>query len=385
MIVLLFAIIALAQEPLPSIVDQYVTEFRNDFDIRDPTRQDYRPLLANVVRLAFHFCVGDGGCDGCIDMSQPDNNGLELSVDYLEGKTAAWLDAGLSKADLYALASMVAANMALGDAGWQSDISNFEIGRTDCTENSNDEFPHPHRSPFQFFEDNFGFSPRDTTVILGAHTLGRAVPGNSGFNNFWSDNAFNLGNGFYEAIERNPWGQNPRNFQWDQPRPGNAPNLMALSADMFLVRDLNIDETNRELRCPRNFNDCDDAATLPIVESFTTNAGEAAFQQEFKEVYVRMLRSAGQGFEQDLRLICDVYDCSTVGPVTTGILTTPQETTTPVVSTNAASESTSAPSEEELVRPPPRGSQPPPPPRGNQPPPPRGGRGPGGNPRGRLL
>eukprot|EP00662_Eupelagonemidae_sp_cell21_P021244 gene21244-10389_t len=35
---------------------------------------DYMPLL---VRLAFHDCVGVGGCDGCLDMSDPENAGLE--------------------------------------------------------------------------------------------------------------------------------------------------------------------------------------------------------------------------------------------------------------------------------------------------------------------
>jgi len=300
------ASLILAQNPLPSIVNQYVEEFRNDFDIRDPNQNNYRPLLANVVRLAFHYCVGDGGCDGCINLSQPDNAGLEISVDYLDAKVDAWMNAGLSKADLYALASMVAANMALGNAGWESDLSNFEIGRTDC-DNPNEEeaFPDAHQSPFQFFDDNFGFTARETTVIFGAHTLGRAQVGNSGFQNFWVNNPLELGNDFFQRIEDNPWRQIMIGdlFQWQQD------NLMALNADMFLVRDLNILANGREMNCANNFNQCPDAETLNIVESFTTNQGEAQFQAEFKEVYTKMLRSAGQGFEQDLQLVCDVYDC----------------------------------------------------------------------------
>eukprot|EP00493_Phyllostaurus_siculus_P028082 UN28430 len=133
--ILLFAAVSFAQSPpLPSIVNDYIDEFRTDFDQRLAGRNNYRPLLANVVRLAFHFCVGDGGCDGCINMDVPDNAGLELSVDYLDARADAWLEAGLSKADFYALASMVAANMALGNNGWDSDLSNFEIGRTDCSD-----------------------------------------------------------------------------------------------------------------------------------------------------------------------------------------------------------------------------------------------------------
>lgn len=342
-----------AQRPLPAIVNQYVADFRNDFDVRDTNRQDYRPLLANVVRLAFHACVGDGGCDGCINMNQADNAGLELSVDYLEAKTAAWVAAGLSKADLYALAHMVAANMALGNAGWDSDLSDFEIGRTDCAVNSEDEFPDAHASPFQFFEDNFGFTPRDTTVIFGAHTLGRALPGNSGFVNFWSDNALDLGNGFYEAIERNPWRQiNVGNglFQWDQNRRGN-PNLMALNADMFLVRDLVPNGNGQETRCQGNFNQCNDADTLEIVELFTTNAGEAVFQQEFKEVYTRMIRSAGQGFEQDLALICDVFDCNSEAPTVPTATTSAQTSTTTQAVSSTTTSTTDDSSDDDNGRP----------------------------------
>jgi len=318
--IVLLIVFACAQDPVPGIVSQYVEDFRSDFDVRDNTRNDYRPLLANVVRLAFHYCVGDSGCDGCIDMSHPDNAGLDLSVDYLEDKAPAWLESGLSKADLYALAAMVAANMALGNAGWESDLSNFEIGRTDCdaTEVTNEVFPDSHVSPFAFFEDNFGFTARETTVIMGAHTLGRAQLGNSGFQNFWTQNALDLGNDYYVALERPPWRQRMvpggSNFQWDQaPPPGRqgAP-LMALNADMFLIRNVMPNQDGRENLCAGDFRDCMAAETRPIVQSFTTPQGQAQFQEEFKEVYLSMLRSAGKGLQQELQLFCEVYDCSSV-------------------------------------------------------------------------
>merc|ERR1711953_454727 len=85
--------------------------------------------------------------------------------------------------------------------------------------------------------------------------------------------------------------------------------LMALNADMFLVRDLMPDANGRETRCARDFNQCAPAATLPIVDSFRSPQGEAQFQAEFKEVYTKMLRSAGQGLEQELQLFCDIFDC----------------------------------------------------------------------------
>lgn len=315
--VALLVLVCAQNDPLPTVVSQYIDEFRTDFDVRDVARNDYRPLLANMVRLAFHYCVGDSGCDGCVDKSHPDNAGLELSVDYLEAKVPAWSEAGLSKADLYALAAMVAANMALGDAGWESDLSNFEIGRTDCdgSEDTIDVFPNAHESPFQFFEDNFRFTPYETTVLMGAHTLGRAQVGNSGFQNFWVEDATNLGNAFYVALERPPWRQIMvgNNFQWEQPPPpgraGLAP-LMTLNSDMFLIRDIMPNGDGRENFCQRDFRQCGAAQTRPFVQSFTTAQGQTVFQEEFKEVYTTMLRSAGQGLQQDLQFICDVYDCS---------------------------------------------------------------------------
>jgi len=315
--VALLVLVSAQNDPLPSVVSQYIAEFRTDFDVRDVSRNDYRPLLANMVRLAFHYCVGDSGCDGCVDRFHPDNAGLELSLDYLETKVPAWSEAGLSKADLYALAAMVAANMALGDAGWDSDLSNFEVGRTDCdgSEDTNDVFPSAHESPFQFFEDNFHFSPFETTVLMGAHTLGRAQVGNSGFQNFWVEDATDLGNAFYVALERPPWRQITvgNNFQWEQPPPpgraGPAP-LMTLNSDMFLIRDIMPNEDGRENFCQGDFRRCGATETRPIVQSFTSAQGQAEFQEHFKDVYTTMLRSAGQGLQQDLQFICDVYDCS---------------------------------------------------------------------------
>jgi len=415
--VLLLAAISYAQSPpLPSIVNDYIDEFRTDFDQRLAGRNNYRPLLANVVRLAFHFCVGDGGCDGCINMDVPDNAGLELSVDYLDARADAWLEAGLSKADLYALASMVAANMALGNNGWDSDLSNFEIGRTDCSDpDLFEEFPDAHRAPFQFFEENFGFNADETTILFGAHTLGRAQLGNSGFNGFWTNNQLELGNEFFERIEDDPWDQEAvgnGNFQWDQN------NRFALNADMFLVRNLNPDANGREINngCRNDFDNCPDAPTLPLVESFLGNQGEVRFQNAFKDVYVRMLRSAGQGFEQELQLVCDVYDCTTeTNDFTTTLPDATSSTSAPEVVVDedveseeeepiepeqpeeeepvepeqpeeesefdSNSESDSEDSEEPVVQPPPpagpgRGKG-----RGGQ----RGGRGKGRGGRGRLL
>jgi len=300
-------------------------------------------------------------------MNHPDNAGLEPSVDYLEVKAPAWLAAGLSKADLYALAAMVAANMALGNAGWQTDLSNFEIGRTDCdvSEVTDEVFPDSHESPFAFFEEHFGFTARETTVIMGAHTLGRAQLGNSGFQNFWTQNALELGNEYFVALERPPWRQIMvgSKFQWDQAPPPGRPGapLLALNADMFLIRNAMPNADGRENLCANDFRQCMAAVTRPIVQSFTTPQGQTQFQEEFKEVYLSMLRSAGQGLQQELQLVCEVYDCASVDlPETVA----PEEPVEPQVPQNPRPPVPAAPV--------------------NRPPPPQGKGGGKGNGKGRM-
>lgn len=42
-------------------------------------------MAATLVRLAFHDCLGAGGCDGCIDTKLFANAGMDGAVDTLEG------------------------------------------------------------------------------------------------------------------------------------------------------------------------------------------------------------------------------------------------------------------------------------------------------------
>ncbi len=44
-------------------------------------------LIAMMVRLGFHDCVG--GCDGCINLNNADNNGLAIPMDNLESLYAS--------------------------------------------------------------------------------------------------------------------------------------------------------------------------------------------------------------------------------------------------------------------------------------------------------
>lgn len=43
------------------------------------------PTAATLVRLAFHDCVGAGGCDGCLNTNLAENAGLAGVVSTLNG------------------------------------------------------------------------------------------------------------------------------------------------------------------------------------------------------------------------------------------------------------------------------------------------------------
>eukprot|EP00091_Calanus_sinicus_P022191 TRINITY_DN6914_c0_g1_i1.p1 TRINITY_DN6914_c0_g1~~TRINITY_DN6914_c0_g1_i1.p1 ORF type:complete len:367 (-),score=81.80 TRINITY_DN6914_c0_g1_i1:436-1536(-) len=190
----------------------------------------YRP---KALRLAFHDCKlyedGTGGCDGCLNFhdatNAEENNMLRptiaileklyLEKDFPKGArplTASPKDLGMSRADLWSFAGLVALdnvqqksqklcsdqtvyNLTCND--WTSPCSSpfpkeakqlFKTGRSDC-------MPHPAATPKQgylaakvnvmpdqngngpmtakFFKDNFNMTPKEGLALMGAHTLGR--------------------------------------------------------------------------------------------------------------------------------------------------------------------------------------------------------------------
>ena len=143
---------------------------------------------AEFVRLAFHDCVG-GACDGCVDMSNVDNLGLESPIDHLEGLVIKYNATGLSRADLWVWAGLVSAEVTQrgrGGRGRRDDSDGAPhfvpftmqyVGRPSCPTpkgGPSHQLPSPHMTSnhlVEFFEEQFQFSPRETAAIMGAHTL----------------------------------------------------------------------------------------------------------------------------------------------------------------------------------------------------------------------
>jgi len=181
-------------------------------------------MAAKFLRLAFHDAIG--GPDGCVDLSHKDNFGLEIPIDALKPIVAKYSssETGLSRADIWALSAVTGVEIS------QVSSTPYEfplqyIGRVDCdaapglvcrdaqlepVECSYDKGPHRPApsahldtlSLLHFFSTIFGFSPRQTVVIMGAHTLGFAKREHSGFDGpkGWVRDPDKLNNEYYRML-----------------------------------------------------------------------------------------------------------------------------------------------------------------------------------------
>lgn len=257
-------------------------------------------LAPKFVRLGFHDCVPDalfqGGCDGCVDLSNPDNAGLDIPVNALKTIVEKYTSPayGLSRADIWALAALVGSEVSQNDISFPMEY----IGRIDCEnaheicykDNGNEQPCRDNRGPHRplpesdmttsqllhWFSQHFDFSARETVAIMGAHTLGGAHRENSGFDGAagWVNNPARLSNGYYNMICAPPGREGaisdfesamfapawdlefidnsetsfgtPDRYQWfhqkdanrDDAEDINLEKLLMLNADIALVRDL---------------------------------------------------------------------------------------------------------------------------------------------------
>ena len=295
-------------------------------DIRNVIN-DQRRIAPTFVRLGFHDCVG--GCDGCVDMSNPDNAGLDTAIDALQdiADNPAYAAAGLSRADIWALAAITGANFANPNSNTffryqYYNRTNCEDVGTACLDADGNDVgctatTGPHRElpladidtedVLDFFNDEFGFTDDETVALMGVHTLGRALRQNSGFDGpaGWVNNENRLDNEYYRQIvgddgdlfDAPNWNQDfvnnngdiPDRFQWERNRNNGAPLIM-LNADIALVRTFG-DDLNREtgeVSCSfKRRNACDAARTLPQMGVYRNN--NDVWLNDFKGVFEKML------------------------------------------------------------------------------------------------
>lgn len=179
-------------------------------------------------------------------------------------------DTGMSRADFYALASVVAVRVASNQQDCRQlrlppgcdpprpDIT-IRYGRMDCATSPNSTadsgFPDAHGDldhVMEIFRNGMGLTERQVVALIGAHTLGMTTPRNSGFQGPWAPPTNRFDNAFFRTLVSNnsdwhqselnfpdtPPGLNPR-YQWDLGTITRMPNgpppmgvRMMLNTDM---------------------------------------------------------------------------------------------------------------------------------------------------------
>jgi len=258
------------------------------------------PTLATAVRLSFHDCVG--GCNGCLNVNNPDNAGLADLVASLDTVyTTNGYDTVLSRADFWALAGVYAVDktIELNNDDCEEDDCEvpdsgliFQWGRTDC-----DTAPYTdvdiglpsallnHSNVMSFFATEFGFDNNETVALLGAHTLGRASSENSGFSGTWIVGQANFFNNEYykKLVDSNlSWRHRDAgsdNWQWNV-----QGEVFMLNVDVALYKDILVNSVG-ESSC--DFTTCANAPTATAVEAFA--ASNDAWITEFTKVFTKML------------------------------------------------------------------------------------------------
>lgn len=226
-----------------------------------------------VLRVAGHDMMDydasarTGGSDGCMDMSHEDNTGLAPCM--VQGEHGQALIESYSKfcEDVSLADFLVIAAEAIMTQSRQFDlrrnrrgakvdfISHFQYGRTTETScpGSGDRLPAPTGGcdiVDTVFIQNMGLTWRETTALMGVHTLGRANTGNSGYAGWWSDakNGRKFNNDYYISMRDKGWVPmadvcgNTGKHQWIMSGPGGMPDgeatQMMLDTDLCLAYEI---------------------------------------------------------------------------------------------------------------------------------------------------
>jgi len=282
-------------------------------NIIQASRDTLRGELSTMVRLSFHDCVG--GCDGCLNINNTENNGL---ADLVAGLEAVYQDNGfeslVSRADMWAILGVWAVQQTI-DRSNENGVTvpnlqvNYTYGRVDCAtapySSTIGNFPHAtfnHNQIMSYFSQEFGFSTLEVTALMGAHTLGRANILNSGFHGTWvQDEAGLFNNKYFSNLVRESgidWRLRQRTCEnvLDDPSPCSEGQTTGwqyttsgsvgfnLVADMAIYQNFTVDTDGRP-DC--DYSQCNLSETSSYVENFATSNEE--FIQEFSKVYTKLL------------------------------------------------------------------------------------------------
>lgn len=221
----------------------------------DPTFDDgsFGPLL---IRLAFHqagtydpaAAAHAGGALGGAgnasmrfppEADSPDNAGLATARALLEDVKRRVGD-DLSYADLWSLAGVVAVQELGGpDIPWRPGRGDQAAGPSAVPGGRLPDATDPSPAAIRrLFGERLGFSDAETVALIGAHSVGRAHAGSSGFTGAWTRAPTRFGIGYFDELSTQTW------VRRVQTRSGKVRftdaathTLLMLPSDVALLRD----------------------------------------------------------------------------------------------------------------------------------------------------
>jgi hypothetical protein len=216
-----------------------------------------------------------GGADACLDLHDPDNNGLHECIhgggDGENGVDLADIYQDycttVSLADFFVIAAEAVMNISrqhvLDEDASRSPVdfrSQFKWGRTTALncEFAHGRLPNPENSCSAVettFVNSMGLSWAQAAALSGVHTLGRAEISRSGYSGWWSDakNSRKFNNDYFTSIVLKGWAPevsvdgNAGKNQWTRVDIGydeavNGKEMM-LNTDMCLYFTMDDDGT----------------------------------------------------------------------------------------------------------------------------------------------
>jgi len=281
--------------------DQYNAIVSDVRKYLEPPATDYvnqADFFGGVVRLPFHDAGSYDQADGtgkpsaCVNPADPGNGGLTEVINGIE-PVYQMHKTELSRADYW----VVVAHVAIQDAGGPAIPMSW--GRIDCEGN----YPPMGRLPdaeknwtevYNVFVKRMGLTIQDITALLGAHTLGRAMPENSGYAFYWTPTANKFTNQFYKDLLYGSWSRYTNSYafhgdthEWNtDPLPTGADPQMMLNTDMSLVY-LNIG-SGGDGTCANTSNTActTNPDTQPIVQKYAAN--QTLWFQDFTNAWIKM-------------------------------------------------------------------------------------------------
>jgi len=281
-----------------------LTKLMQQFNTTDPKQNNEFKyvVMPTVVRFGFHSCVG--GCDGCINLNDPNNYGLQRAISPLE-TTYAYYKNNVTRADFWSFAMIAASEFACKTKGGSMYTPKVvpEYGRVDCPTAPQTcklyEYPNGNMDTAEVLDYYFrtmNLSPQEVTALLGAHTLGGGHRKDSGYFNDWDDEVNKLDNGYYTDLMTPVFGwkmatcQTPlyrkNQYQWVH----SDGSKFMLDVDMALYKNITPVAPNGYVKC--TWSECPLSETAKYVKMYSLN--NTKFLDDYAAVVTKMLR-VGQG------------------------------------------------------------------------------------------